>query len=68
MQATVLDVTEQSIYLEVDRQLRFESRYVSATPGGAIVKSSRVNFDLTSDNGAPLVVVNGVDVPIEQSV
>ena len=68
MQATVLDVTEQSIYLEVDRQLRFESRYISATLGGAIVKSSRVNFDLTSDNGAPLVVVNGVDVPIKHSV
>jgi hypothetical protein len=65
MQATVIDISEQSIYLEIDRQLRFESKYVSTQPMTAIMKSSKVNFDFSRADGVPVVVVSGVEVPTD---
>ncbi len=63
MQATVIDISDQSIYLEIDRQLRFESRYISASPMARITRSSKISFELLHNDGVPTVVVYGVELP-----
>jgi hypothetical protein len=58
MYAKVLDVNDHLIYLEIDRQLRFKSRYVLDTSDNVIKREARVEFDFSMDNGYPFVVIH----------
>lgn len=58
MFAKVLDVNDQLIYLEIDHQLRFKSRYVLDRRGCAVCRQSKVEFDFSHNNGTPLVVIH----------
>ena len=58
MYAKVLDVNDQLIYLEIDHQLRFKSRYVLDRGGCTVSRQSNVEFDFTLNNGNPLVVIH----------
>lgn len=58
MFARVLDVNDQLIYLEIDHQLRFRSRYVLDRGGCTVSRQSKVEFDFLHNNGNPLVVIH----------
>ncbi len=64
MQATVIEVNGQNIYLEIDSQIRFESRYVTKTPDSRIGQGTVVDFRFSTSNGFPVVVVHGVETAI----
>ena len=44
MLAKVIDVTEQEIYLEIDKQLRFKSQYIVRCQDDEITRDDKVNF------------------------
>ena len=58
MYAKVLDVNDQLIYLEIDHQLRFKSRYVLDRGGCTVSRQSKVEFEFSHNNGNPLVVIH----------
>ena len=60
MLARVIDVTEDTIYLEIDNQLRFKSPYVMQNNREAMAKSDKVNFSFLISGGGSLVVIKNV--------
>jgi hypothetical protein len=60
MLARVIDVTDDTVYLEIDNQLRFKSPYVMQNNREPMAKSDKVNFSFTSIGGGSLVVIKKV--------
>jgi hypothetical protein len=64
MKATVIEVTENQIYLQIDDQLRFKARYET---GGSPVSPHRtdtVDFDFHNAN-VPAIVIHSVLPPMK---
>ena len=60
MLAKVIDVSEDTVYLEIDNQLRFKSQYVMNGNREQMAISDKVNFSFSSSGGGFLVVINDV--------
>jgi len=62
MFARVLRVNDERVYLEIDRQLRFSSRYILGSAQPRITESCSVDFDFTVRGGAPWIVIRKIDL------
>jgi hypothetical protein len=60
MQGIVLDFTANQIYLEIDKQVRFRSRWIADTQSTPIHISDRIEFKIQIDHGEPQVIVQAV--------
>ena len=60
MRATVIDISDKQIYLEIGQQLRFKSDYLSVPGANPIVKSTDVDFIFASNDGHPCVIIEDV--------
>lgn len=60
MLARVIDVNDQTVYLEIDNQLRFKSKYIMQTPEGRIMKSDNVNFSFSRIGDNACIVINDI--------
>ena len=60
MLAKVIDVTEDTVYLEIDKQLRFKSQYVMQSNRDQMAISDNVNFSFSHSGGGALVIINDV--------
>ncbi|MFZ5979259.1 MAG: hypothetical protein ACOYVF_01375 [Candidatus Zixiibacteriota bacterium] len=60
MLARVLEVNDQTVYLEIDNQLRFKSKYITQTPEVQIMKSDNINFSFMKVGEDACVVVNDI--------
>ena len=60
MLAKVIDVTEDTVYLEIDNQLRFKSHYVLQSQREQVTVSDNVNFSFSNTGGGPLVIISDV--------
>lgn len=60
MQARIIDLTESLIYLEIDEQLRFKSRYVAGSHIDQLSVHDRVDFNFGNTEGQPCVVIRSV--------
>jgi hypothetical protein len=63
MQGIVLDLTPNQIYLEIDHQVRFRSRWIAAGAVPHLHVRDRVEFLIEIDHGQPQVVVQAVQPP-----
>ena len=60
MLAKVIDVNEQTVYLEIDDQIRFKSKYIMHKPEERISKSDNVNFSFTNIGGNSCIVIRNI--------
>ncbi|MBN1211122.1 MAG: hypothetical protein JXA92_00965 [candidate division Zixibacteria bacterium] len=60
MLAKVIDVTEDTVYLEIDKQLRFKSQYVIQSNREQMAISDNVNFSFSNSGGGSLVIINDI--------
>ncbi len=60
MRATVIDISDKQIYLEIGQQLRFKSNYVSVPGANQIMKSTDIDFVFGSSDGHPCVIIEDV--------
>ena len=63
MLAKVIDVDDQQIYLEIDRQLRFKSKYVLSSSSSDITRMSRVDFEFVPNSGHSCIVIRSINKP-----
>jgi len=60
VQAKVIDVTDRTIYLEIEDQLRFRSGYQICKPGRRLAPLDEVEFDFDIRNRDGAVVINAI--------
>ena len=60
MLAKVIDGSEDTVYLEIDNQIRFKSQYVMNGNREQMAISDKVNFSFSSSGGGFLVIINDV--------
>ena len=62
MKATVIEVTEKQIYLQIDDQLRFKARYETSGNPVSPHRTDTVDFDFHHAN-VPAIVIHSVLPP-----
>ena len=67
MLAKVIDINEQTVYLEVDNQIRFKSKYILQKPTERIMKSDNVNFTFSKIRGSACIVINDILNPFQSN-
>ena len=60
MHAKVIDVTDQTVYLEIENQLRFRSGYHICKPGDQLAPQDEVEFDFNVGDRGGAVVINSI--------
>jgi hypothetical protein len=60
MRARVIEISDQQIYLEVDKQLRFRSEYKVGARDRSISRDDSVDFVIECSSGHPRVVIESV--------
>ena len=60
MQGIVLDFSANQIYLEIDKQVRFRSRWIAEAPLAALHVRDRIEFKIQIDHGEPQVIVRAI--------
>jgi len=67
MLAKVLEVNEQTVYLEIDNQIRFKSKYIMQTHREQLTKSDNINFSFSKIGGNGCIVINSILNPYRSS-
>ncbi len=60
MQAKIIDIKEDEVYLEVDEQLRFHSRFVAPQRLQPLHVLDRVNFSFVPSGTIPCIKIQSV--------
>ena len=63
MFARILEIDDQQVYLEIEKQLRFKSRYVFGGTSPVVARYSRVDIDFARRDGACCVVIRTIPRP-----
>ncbi|MFZ1683998.1 MAG: hypothetical protein WAU88_07675 [Candidatus Zixiibacteriota bacterium] len=66
MQGIVLDFTPNQIYLEIDKQVRFRSRWIAEEPLTSLHVRDRIEFKIQIDHGEPQVIVHAIQSAARQ--
>jgi hypothetical protein len=60
MKGRVVEISAESIYLEVEHQIRFRSHYESSALAGALCRDDCIEFHFAWDHGHPLVAIDSI--------
>ena len=63
MLARVLEISDQNIYLEIDSQLRFRSKYILPEMDTPPKELSQVDFDFTHQGNTFYVIIRTINPP-----
>ena len=61
MRARVIDIKDNQIYLEVDRQIRFRSRYLVSHEDERVHKADDVDFSFVGIEGRHWVLIEHIE-------